>query len=58
MHVIKKLILAVLLVAFMTTTAFGFTDLQSDWHKDIVPWGAEQNIAKGFPDGTFKPDNA
>jgi hypothetical protein len=58
MKLFKKLILALLLVAFTTTTALGFTDLQTNWHKDIVPWGVEQNIAKGFPDGTFKPDNA
>jgi hypothetical protein len=57
MHVIKKLILAVLLVAFMTTTAFGFTDVQSHWSKDTVTWGTEKEIAKGFPDGTFKPDS-
>jgi hypothetical protein len=57
MHIIKKLILAVLLVAFMTTTAFGFTDVQSHWSKDTVTWGAEKEIAKGFPDGTFKPDS-
>lgn len=58
MKLFKKLILALLLVAFTTTTALGFTDLHTNWHKDIVPWGVEQNIAKGFPDGTFKPDNA
>jgi hypothetical protein len=58
MKLFKKLILALLLVAFTTTSALGFTDLQTNWHKDIVPWGVEQNIAKGFPDGTFKPDNA
>jgi hypothetical protein len=57
MHIIKKLILAVLLVAFMTTTAFGFTDVQSHWSKDTVTWGTEKEIAKGFPDGTFKPDS-
>jgi hypothetical protein len=57
MHIIKKLILAVLLVAFMTTTAFGFTDVQSHWSKDTVIWGTEKEIAKGFPDGTFKPDS-
>jgi hypothetical protein len=58
MKLFKKLILALLLVAFTTTTALGFTDLHTNWHKDIVPWGVEQNIAKGFPDGTFKPNNA
>jgi hypothetical protein len=57
MHIIKKLILAVLLVAFMTTTAFGFTDVQNHWSKDTVIWGTEKEIAKGFPDGTFKPDS-
>jgi len=57
MHIIKKLILAVLLVAFMTTTAFGFTDVQNHWSKDTITWGTEKEIAKGFPDGTFKPDS-
>ncbi len=57
MHIIKKLILALLLVAFTTTTAFGFTDVQSHWSKDTVTWGTEKEIAKGFPDGTFKPDS-
>jgi hypothetical protein len=57
MHIIKKLILALLLVAFTTTTAFGFTDVQNHWSKDTVIWGTEKEIAKGFPDGTFKPDS-
>jgi hypothetical protein len=57
MKLFKKLILALLLVAFTTTTAFGFTDVQSHWSKDTVIWGTEKEIAKGFPDGTFKPDS-
>jgi hypothetical protein len=57
MKLFKKLILALLLVAFTTTTAFGFTDVQNHWSKDTVIWGAEKEIAKGFPDGTFKPDS-
>jgi hypothetical protein len=57
MKLFKKLILALLLVAFTTTTAFGFTDVQNHWSKDTVIWGTEKEIAKGFPDGTFKPDS-
>jgi hypothetical protein len=32
MKLFKKLILALLLVAFTTTSALGFTDLQTNWH--------------------------
>ncbi|MFO5441289.1 MAG: S-layer homology domain-containing protein, partial [Dolichospermum sp.] len=33
-----------------------FSDIQSHWTKASVLAAAGQNILKGYPDGTFRPD--
>lgn len=46
------------LIAVTTMIANTFTDIQnSDWFAEAVKKMSESGIIKGYPDGTFKPDN-
>ena len=40
------------------TTSGTFTDLTANWYKKAVEWAAANGIVKGYPDGTFRPDEA
>ena len=40
------------------TTSGTFTDLTADWYKNAVEWAAANGVVKGYPDGTFRPDEA
>lgn len=41
----------------MSSTAT-FSDIASSWAKSFIEGLAQQNIIRGFPDGTFRPDEA
>lgn len=40
-----------------TTYAFAFSDTQVHWAKESIDWAVQKGVAKGYPDGTFKPNN-
>ena len=55
------LVLSVLLVFSAFTTVFAATpssDYESHWAKEIIQSAISSGIAKGYLDGSFKPDNA
>ncbi|WP_172195200.1 S-layer homology domain-containing protein [Saccharibacillus qingshengii] len=58
----KKLIsLAIAVALTSTTSAFAaaksFTDVPANsWSYSVINWSTQQAIAKGYPNGTFKPD--
>lgn len=59
MRKLKTLILAMLIAAMMAAPVMAstiFCDMQGHWAKETVQWGANQGVAKGYPDGTFRPD--
>lgn len=33
-----------------------FSDLAAEWYQDAVGWASATETAKGYPDGTFRPD--
>ncbi|MBP3413458.1 MAG: polysaccharide deacetylase family protein, partial [Oscillospiraceae bacterium] len=37
-------------------TAAAFPDATVDWYQDALSWGAENEIVKGYSDGSFGPD--
>ena len=39
------------------TTSGSFTDLTANWYKNAVEWAAANGIVKGYPDGTFRPND-
>lgn len=54
-------LVGVLIVSFSTTfAAFKFTDEAgfASWFKSAVMGMSQQGIMQGYPDGTFKPENA
>lgn len=57
------ILLYILLIISSTTTSYTmeattFTDIQTnDWFYDAVTKMSESGIIKGYPDGTFKPQN-
>lgn len=55
----KKLaVLALTLVLGLGTkvNAQTFKDVNNHWAKTQIEWATENNIFKGYPDGTFKPE--
>lgn len=50
------LFVVMLLVLSISSVAIAFNDTQSHWAKDTIDWAVQQNIAKGYPDGTFRPN--
>ncbi len=58
----KRVILMSVMVLFVLTSAswaLSFSDVtKNNWYYDSVMKMTEQDIFKGYPDGTFKPDNA
>jgi hypothetical protein len=40
-----------------TVSSIPFTDTNNHWSKTTIQWAAEKGIAKGYENGTFKPDN-
>ncbi len=55
------LVLCFLMVFSVTTPVFGVTssdDYSSHWAKETIQSEISSGIAKGYPDGSFKPDNA
>jgi hypothetical protein len=40
-----------------TEVTVPFTDINNHWSKTTIQWAAEKGIAKGYENGTFKPDN-
>jgi hypothetical protein len=40
-----------------TEVSVPFTDINNHWSKTTIQWAAEKGIAKGYENGTFKPDN-
>lgn len=57
----KEIMSLVLAAGLLTAPSFasgGFADIKSTaWYKDNVEIIAEKGLIKGYPDGTFKPDN-
>lgn len=37
-------------------TAASFPDAEKQWYADALSWGSENDIIKGYNDGTFRPD--
>lgn len=52
---ICALVLALFSVAGSVNAAVQFKDLKNHWAEKVIAWGVENNIIKGYPDGTFKP---
>ena len=51
----KILILTILLI---TSISFAYTDISDDyWAKDIIERFSNNEIIKGYPDGTFRPED-
>ncbi|MGM9615446.1 MAG: leucine-rich repeat protein [Oscillospiraceae bacterium] len=41
------------------TSSTSFSDVKAGlWYSDAVAWASEVGITTGYPDGTFRPDNA
>ena len=56
----KSFLLAILLIGlciFPVEAAVTFTDTQNHWAATTIQWGIDQEVTKGYPDGTFKPNN-
>lgn len=53
------LTMAIVLVMSMVSSAFAanFSDINGHWADDVIVKWANKGYAKGYPDGTFKPDN-
>lgn len=51
--------MALVLVLSMVSSAFaaGFSDIQGHWGQSVIEKWAGKGYAKGYPDGTFRPDN-
>ncbi|MFM6814175.1 MAG: S-layer homology domain-containing protein, partial [Dolichospermum sp.] len=41
----------------MVSTAIKFSDIQNHWSRAFIEALAARGILKGYPDGTFRPDN-
>lgn len=54
---IKTLLIFALIMSLGTTYAFAFSDAQVHWAKETIDWAVQKGVAKGYPDGTFKPNN-
>lgn len=64
----KKLLAVLLIVSVLCITALnvfadetqsiGFVDISGHWAEDTIVKWKEKGIVSGYPDGTFKPDNA
>ena len=52
------LILCLVLSSLGTTFGESVSDLQDHWAKDVIEDWIGQGLIKGYPDGSFKPDNA
>lgn len=53
-----SLFIALVLVLSSTTMAFGqASDYASSWAKDEIDYMREKGILKGYPDGTFRPND-
>ncbi|MDD4599364.1 MAG: S-layer homology domain-containing protein [Lentimicrobiaceae bacterium] len=55
-----KTLVFVLLLCFIATIPVGaqdFPDINNHWGKTIITRAAGDGAIKGYPDGTFKPDN-
>lgn len=48
----------VIMIATLMTNAntVKFSDIQGHWAKNTIEWAVENGLAKGYEDGTFKPD--
>ncbi|NLK72932.1 MAG: S-layer homology domain-containing protein, partial [Clostridiales bacterium] len=56
----KVMIISILFMGLLTlnSIAIGFSDVSDNqWFYNSVTKMTEQGIFKGYPDGTFKPDN-
>lgn len=53
---VSVLVIALLLLSG-TALASSFNDTQTHWAKETIDWAVEKNIAKGYPNGSFKPNN-
>src|SRR5665648_66368 len=55
------LILSCIMVLSMSVPIFGVettSDYESHWASETIQAAIDSGMAKGYPDGTFKPDNA
>lgn len=59
----KKKLLGLTIVASLAITSMAdagslFKDIDNHWAKPVIEWGSQNQIIKGYPDGTFKPDQS
>jgi hypothetical protein len=57
----KTLVSVALMIALIGSTvafaASSFTDVKAgSWYSDTIDWGVQNNIAAGYPNGSFKPN--
>jgi hypothetical protein len=56
----KIAVFVVLILSLIYSVAFSekirFVDISSHWAKSVIEWGVQQGVAKGYPDGSFHPD--
>lgn len=50
------LFISVLIIIFIPKNIFAFADVNSHWAKPFVSWASKNELIKGYPNGTFKPD--
>lgn len=50
-------IIGILGIGIINTYANELTDIKSHWAKDVITKLTDKEIIKGYPDGTFKPNN-
>lgn len=56
MNYMKKILLITILL--ITSISFAYTDIADDyWAKDIIERFSNNEIIKGYPDGTFRPED-
>lgn len=52
-------LLSLLVALFVTqVSAASFKDINNHWAKSTIQWASSKGIAKGYEDGTFKPNNS
>ncbi len=56
---LSSLVIVLCLVLSMALTAFAaqLTDIENHWAKEQIKAWVEKGLAKGYEDGTFRPDN-
>lgn len=56
-NAVSLLTMSMIYSSSIMATGVQLKDIGSHWSKSTVEWGVQKGMVKGYPDGTFKPNN-